>query len=93
VQQLVVVLERDQLVVKVLANGTLELNGEAVANSRNTQLVWQGPYPTSYWFPREDVQFALLTPTAQANGRLRWNVRVGDRIAAGAAWHPIDLPE
>ena len=69
------------------------LNGEAVANSRNTQLVWQGSYPTSYWFPREDVQFALLTPTAQANGRLRWNVRVGDRIAAGAAWQPIDLPE
>ena len=69
------------------------LNGEAVANSRNTQLVWQGSYPTSYWFPRDDVQFALLTPTAQANGRLRWNVRVGDRIAAGAAWQPIDLPE
>ena len=69
------------------------LNGEAIANSRHTQLVWQGSYPTSYWFPREDVQFALLTPTAQANGRLRWNVRVGDRIAAGAAWQPIDLPE
>jgi len=40
------------------------LNGELIADSRNTLVMEEGAYPPVYYFPRADVKMDRLLPTA-----------------------------
>ena len=74
------------------------LAGVAVADSTHVRMVWEGPsYPT-YYFPLADVRTDLLTPTGETRrspsrgDATVFDVRVGDRVAAGAAYRHADSP-
>jgi uncharacterized protein (DUF427 family) len=72
----------------------VKFGGETIADSKRALLLIQyGParMPT-YYFPREDVRMEALEPAA--HDPARWTVRVGDRVAEGAAWtHPSPPPD
>lgn len=84
----------------------VRFGGVTVADSKRALLLRQyGPgrhagdpfrLPT-YYFPRADVRMELLKPAAPGPGDgdiARWTVRVGERIAAGAATMPLaPLPD
>lgn len=81
----------------------VEFNHKLIANSRRALLVReQGRTPT-YYFPKEDVNFALLQKSEKVShdpnkGKtVHWHVEVGKRSAQNAAFaHPepqSELPE
>ena len=74
------------------------LAGTVIADSTRVQLVWEKPnYPT-YYFPVSDVRADLLQPTGETRGSPSrgdaqlFDVRVGDRVAAAAAYRHVDSP-
>jgi uncharacterized protein (DUF427 family) len=77
----------------------VEFAGQTVADSRHARLVCETGYLPSYYFPTGDVRTDLLEPSARVRrspvlGLARsWSLRVGDRIADGAAFGWSDPPE
>ncbi len=82
----------------------VKFGGVIVADSKHALLLRQyGPgrqadepfrLPT-YYFPRDDVRMDLLeraAPDGQDGDTARWTVRVGDRVAEGAASMPLVPP-
>lgn len=74
------------------------LDGVAIVDSTHVRLVWEQPsYPT-YYFPIADVRTDLLHATGQTRrspnrGDVHlYDVRVGDRVAAGAAYRHVESP-
>ena len=74
------------------------LAGVAVADSTRVRMVWEGPtYPT-YYFPLDDVRTDLLTPPGETRrspsrgDATVFDLRVGDRVAAAAAYRHADSP-
>lgn len=68
-------------------------NGVAVADSTRVLLAFEPKRLPVYWFPVEDVRTDLLTPAREqppTSGTARWNLQVGDRSAANAAWSYVD---
>ncbi|HEV2074712.1 MAG TPA: DUF427 domain-containing protein, partial [Thermoleophilaceae bacterium] len=69
-----------------------ELGGRTVANSSRMKLLHETCRLPVYYFPREDVEMALLEESGTRyrcphKGDARfWTVRVGDRTAPDAAW-------
>jgi uncharacterized protein (DUF427 family) len=63
------------------------LGGETVLDTRRAKLLHaSGAFPT-HWFPLDDVRGDLLVPAGRsvnAEPAERFDVRVGDRLAAGA---------
>jgi class 3 adenylate cyclase/uncharacterized protein (DUF427 family) len=70
----------------------VEFNGIWVADSTRALILHETRRPPSYYFPREDVQTALLQQTAQVThcpfrgNATYWTVRAGDAVAENAAW-------
>ena len=72
-----------------------ELNGATVLDSTSGLIVYRtGSFPVHY-FPIADFDQAALEPAdADPDGRQRWSVRAGERIAQGALHGPTaDLVE
>jgi len=74
--------------------------GETVVDSRHAMLLHEQGLLPVYYFPRDEVRFDLLEPTAHATtcpfkGEASyWSVRVGDRVAENAVWgYPEPLPD
>jgi uncharacterized protein (DUF427 family) len=74
------------------------LGGVAIADSTSVRLVWENPnYPT-YYFPIADVRDDLLHATGEtrrspSRGDAHvFDVRVGERIAPGAAYRHTESP-
>ena len=66
----------------------VEFNGQIVADSKRPILVWSQGHMITYYFPLEDVDQDLLTPGRQGNdGKQYYDVSVGDKVAAAAAWN------
>lgn len=66
-----------------------EFNGQVVADSRQTILVWEPRHQLNYFFPKADVQMDLLEQSSDGE-ILRWNLKVGDREEKAAAWGYAD---
>lgn len=65
----------------------VQLGGVTIADSANVLLVWEPRRLATYWFPIGDVRMEHLHPAGDGEpGTARWDVRVGDRRAGGAAW-------
>ena len=74
------------------------LAGVPIADSTHVRLVWENPsYPT-YYFPVDDVRLDLLQATGEkrrspSRGDAQlYDIAVGDRIAASAAYRHVDSP-
>jgi uncharacterized protein (DUF427 family) len=73
--------------------------GMPVLDTTRARLVWENPHYPQYYVPREDVRGDLLvdsahTTTSEQRGTARYfDIRVGDRVAARAAWHHPESPE
>jgi uncharacterized protein (DUF427 family) len=75
-------------------------NGATVADSKRALLLRETRHAPVYYFPREDVDLTLLTPT-ELHTRCPWKgeasywtVRVGERASKDAVWsYPEPLPE
>ncbi len=74
------------------------LGGQVVADTRRPWLVWERPNYPYYYFPREDVRSELLVDTGErkrspSRGDAHlYTVRVGDAVAASAAYTYPDSP-
>ena len=74
------------------------LAGVAIADSTHVRLVWEKPAYPVYYFPSADVRTDLLHPTGEtrcspSRGHAQlFDIRVGDRVAAGAAYRHADSP-
>lgn len=70
----------------------VEFSGVLVAETRNAIRCLETASPPTFYIPPEDVDSKLIVPAAGSSwcewkGRARyWSVRVGDRVAANAAW-------
>ncbi|HEY1957044.1 MAG TPA: DUF427 domain-containing protein [Polyangiaceae bacterium] len=75
------------------------LAGAVVLDTVQARLVWENPHYPAYYIPRSDVREALLVPSehtsrSETRGLARhFDVRVGERVAARAAWQYDDSPE
>ena len=72
----------------------VQFNGQYVADSTKTILVWPQGHMITYYFPLEDVKMDWLEPGRVGNdGKQYYDVRVGDRVAEAAAWsYPEAVP-
>ncbi|MCA9906695.1 MAG: DUF427 domain-containing protein [Anaerolineae bacterium] len=68
-------------------------NGEAIADTTRASRVLETSHPPVYYIPPEDIRMDLLTrvPAYQTYCEFKgtavyWTLRVGDRVAANAAW-------
>src|SRR5438270_3249868 len=74
------------------------LAGAAVLDTVQARLVWENPHYPAYYVPRSDVREDFLvasehTSSSETRGRARhFDVRVGERVAAHAAWQYADSP-
>jgi uncharacterized protein (DUF427 family) len=74
------------------------LAGVAVADSTHVRLVWEKPAYPVYYFPSADVRTDLLHATGETRRSASrgdaqlFDIRVGDRVAAGAAYRHADSP-
>jgi uncharacterized protein (DUF427 family) len=63
-----------------------ELDGVVVADSRRALLVWDGAsYPATYAVPEGDLAAAVVAARVEGDREVL-DLRVGDRVLAGAAW-------
>lgn len=86
-------LERDERLVEV------RFAGELIASTTRAYRVLETSHPPGYYLPAEDVRSDLLvaepgSSMCEWKGRAAyWSVRVGDRVAANAAWsYPDPTP-
>lgn len=69
----------------------VEFNGETIADSMETLLLWDSRGIPLYYFPREDVNIEALQPSDKVANypgvgkTTHWHVEVGDRLAEDAA--------
>jgi uncharacterized protein (DUF427 family) len=67
-------------------------DGEVLAESRRTKVLYEAGLPPRWYFPREDVRMDLLetsdgrTTCAYKGHASYWNVRVGDRVEDDLVW-------
>jgi len=70
----------------------VEFNGAWVADSTRALILHETRQPPAYYFPREDVQMALLEKTSQVThcpfrgNATYWTLRAGGTVAENAAW-------
>jgi adenylate cyclase len=70
----------------------VEFNGTWVADSTRALILRETRRPAAYYFPREDVQTAMLEKTAQVThcpfrgNATYWTLRAGGAVAPNAAW-------
>src|SRR5205085_4464058 len=70
----------------------VELNGTLLADSRRALILHETRLPPAYYFPREDVPFALFERSAHVThcpfkgDATYWSVRAGGAAAADVAW-------
>jgi class 3 adenylate cyclase/uncharacterized protein (DUF427 family) len=70
----------------------VEFNGAWVADSTRALILHETRQPSAYYFPREDVQMALLEKTPQVThcpfrgNATYWTLRAGGAVAENAAW-------
>ena len=70
----------------------VEFNGVWVADSTRALILHETRQPPAYYFPREDVQTALLEKTPQVThcpfrgNATYWTLRAGAAVAENAAW-------
>ncbi|MDH4143796.1 MAG: DUF427 domain-containing protein [Acidimicrobiia bacterium] len=70
--------------------------GLPVVDSRNSRLVWEVPYYPAWYFPLDEVAAELrptgaVKPTRRGDAT-RYDLVVGDRVLADAAWRHLDSP-
>ncbi|MBI1882578.1 MAG: DUF427 domain-containing protein [Chloroflexi bacterium] len=73
----------------------VKFGSEFVADSRRVLLVREVGRLPLYYFPREDVRTDRLEPATDAadeDGKVYWNVKVGDHVAPKGAWSYPDPP-
>ncbi len=78
----------------------VEFAGEIIARTRRALFLFETGLPVRYYIPPADVRMDLLTPSRKTSvcpykgDASYWSLRVGDRVAADAAWAYMDpLPE
>ena len=65
----------------------IDFGGAVIADTRQPLLIWEAAYPTTYAVPAAAVAAGVLHESAAvADGRVLYDVRVGDRTAEAAAW-------
>ena len=70
----------------------VELNGTLLADSRRALILHETRLPPAYYFPREDVQFALFERSAHVThcpfkgDATYWSVHASGAVAADVAW-------
>jgi uncharacterized protein (DUF427 family) len=68
------------------------VDGEAVADTRRAQVLFETGLPPRYYIPVEDVRMELLEPSskktrcAYKGAASYWHVRVGDRLEDDLVW-------
>lgn len=73
------------------------VDGRAVVDSTSVRFVWEIPYYPAWYFPIDDVDAKLiengntLRSPSRGDGT-RYDVVVGDRTIADAAWRHLDSP-
>ena len=73
----------------------VKFGGEFVADSKRVLLVRERGKLPLYYFPKEDVctdWLELATNAADEEGKVYWNVKVGDRVAQKGTWSYPDPP-
>ncbi|MFG3497802.1 DUF427 domain-containing protein [Streptomyces sp. NPDC047928] len=78
----------------------VEIEGTTVADTRAPVLLFETGLPVRYYIPREDVRFALLTPTAQSTrcpykgvASEYWSWTGTGQVPPNVAWsYPDPLP-
>ncbi len=73
----------------------VKLNGAYVADSRRVLLVREPGRTPLYYFPQEDIRLDWLesaTGEADEEGKVYWDVTVGERTVKKAAWSYPDPP-
>ena len=73
----------------------VEFNGQFVADSKRPILVWPKGHMITYYFPIKDVRMDWLEPVREGgDGKVYYDVKVGDRTAEAAAWsYPDPAPD
>ncbi len=65
----------------------VEFNDRFVADSKRPILVWPEGHMITYYFPWDDVDREALSPGRQGgDGKQYYDLQVGDKTAAAAAW-------
>lgn len=66
----------------------VEFNDQIIADSKQPVLVWpETGHLVAYYFPWEDVQREALAPSREgSDGKQYYDLQVGERTAAAAAW-------
>lgn len=75
----------------------VQFNGEIIADSERMKLLLGKRTPV-YFFQRDDVNMAALTPTAHIDTdkigeRCFWDVTIGDNTVANAAYSYLNIPD
>ena len=70
----------------------VKFNGEIIADSTNTHLLFETRHLPVYYFPRSDVRMDRMTPTDHhtfcpyKGTASYWTIAVGDKVAENALW-------
>ncbi|PZS24585.1 MAG: hypothetical protein DLM58_24470 [Pseudonocardiales bacterium] len=70
----------------------ISLNGEVLAESSRSRLLFETGLPTRYYLPADDVRTGLLTPSdtttecAYKGTATYWSAQAGDHVASDLAW-------
>ena len=77
---------------KVHKQVTVRVSGETVAQSSSTLLLLEGSLPPRHYFPREDVNMDLLTPSQSVShcpykgDANYWSFKAADRYSEDVVW-------
>lgn len=70
----------------------VEFNGKTIADSQNVMIFRETGLPATYYFPRDEVQLDVLTPTDyhthcpfKGNANY-WTINVAGKLAENSAW-------
>ena len=74
------------------------VNGVAIADSKRVMVLFETSRLPVYYVPAEDVRMDCLEPASRTSdsplkgAATHWNIRVGERLVADAAWRYGDPP-
>ena len=78
----------------------VELDGQLLAESTRSRLLFETGLPTRYYLPKLDVRMDLLEPTATTTRcpykgvAVYWSLRLGDSTVEDIVWsYPLPIPE